>query len=1268
MTIKTRCKKLVLVLCLLLAANNLLAQQTAPDTLLNFQYQQLCSSDILLEKMRQQKGYKNREDKMNQEILSGARPTADDTLTLPVVIHIINPSPFAVSDAQVIGGINELNEAFSKSGMYAASLGADAKIKFCIAKKDPDGGITNGITRTTSYFGKDLNMDNEDNKLKNLIQWDPSRYINIWFINNINAESYAEYSCGVWTRLGVGGYATMPPGSGALDGIVITGFGKLLIHEMGHYLGLYHTFEGGCYNNDCTVNGDRVCDTPPDGTLRASPNCNNPTNTCNSDTLSNYSNGFFTSDVPDPISNFMDYSNAACSNEFTQGQADRMRAAILTQRSGLLQNQCSPPCKENIFAAFLRDTAYTSAGEIVNFTNTSTGAANYSWLVNDVPSASTANFFYTFTTAGKYKITLKAFNADANCFSAATTYVIVNCGVAARFYFDKKAIASKLPLYPDSILFTNASFKANSFKWLVSNNAGMTEQVVSTNKDLTYTFPTPANYTIRLIATDGSCIDTSNFLRLTVQDPTADAAVVLFNTYCFQQTKVKVSFCVDNYGFAPLPAGTPVTFYDSDPRLPGANQLQPTFYLPYKTQGGFCRYCFYDHTLTIPYAGLNQLYAVFNDSGNTKPLVLPNRPFPEKNYANNVSFINNFRFRVNASPATSTLLPGDTLQLSAQAFPTNFPSATYLWSDAYKLSCTACRQPYLYADSDRVKQVIASSQFGCKDTTYLTIKVPPANDYTVRLNQVICSSQDSMTVNFSLANGFFRGVLPKNLKVSFYRGNPNIPGAVLLPPIFSMKDTIFGLNANFTTRIKLMPEGTLYAVVNDSSVTLPIILPNTLKLEKIYTNNTDSIAYIPNKTVVDTSICEGIAYYGYKATGTYIDTLKGYNGCDSIRTVRLVVRPVFKTTVTTAICQGENYAGHTSTGIYVDVYTAINGCDSTRTLNLTVKPVFITRVNKIICQDETYAGYGSSGIYVDKFTAINGCDSTRTLTLTVNPKKYLTISPEICEGESWLAAGKLQTTTGVYLDSMKTYLGCDSVKTTRLTVHPKPKPILGGDRGICMGSTYTLNPGIFAGYLWQDGSTNNSFTTAVPGKYFVRVTTQYGCIAADTILLDKILPLPANFLPPDSSLCNGNIIKLQAPGYKSYLWSTGSTDRQINVTKTGNYKLQVTDRFDCAGADSMNVFFFTDCIIVGIPNAFSPNLDGLNETFKPYLTAPVTNYSMQIFNRLGQLVFETKNPATGWDGRFKGTGQDPATYVYYIAFKDFRGEAVRKRGTVILIR
>ena len=97
-------------------------------------------------------------------------------------------------------------------------------------------------------------------------------------------------------------------------------------------------------------------------------------------------------DVPDQIDNFMDYGNSSCSIRFTQGQADRMRAAILTQRAGLLQDECSTPCAEIIKGEFLRDTAYTSIGETVNFTNASTGAANYSWLVNDVVISSAANF------------------------------------------------------------------------------------------------------------------------------------------------------------------------------------------------------------------------------------------------------------------------------------------------------------------------------------------------------------------------------------------------------------------------------------------------------------------------------------------------------------------------------------------------------------------------------------------------------------------------------------------------------------------------------------------------------------------------------------------------------------------------------------------------------------------------------------------------------------------------------------------------------------
>ena len=1230
-----------------------------------FTNNRICSNDMLLQELRKDKNFVAREKMMNDQILHFSRPSAPDTLTLPVVIHIINQSPYSITDASVINGINDLNNAFSKSGPYASSPGADAKIKFCIAQKDPDGGITTGITRNTSYYGDHLNMDNEDARLKNLIQWDPTRYINIWLITNIDAEAYANFTCGVWTRLGVGGYATMPPGGGASDGIVVTGFGTLLAHEMGHYLGLYHTFEGGCFNFDCTTNGDRVCDTPPDGSVQPSAACSSPVNSCNTDTLSAYSNGFFTTDVPDQIDNFMEYGNSSCSRQFTQGQADRMRAAVLTQRAGLLQDECSPPCAEIIKAEFLRDTAYTSIGETVNFTNTTVGAASYSWLLNDVVNSSTMNFSYTFATAGKYKVTLKAFNADTLCFATYTTYVIVGCGVSARFYTNKKTIASTLPLYPDSIIFTNTSFRGQTYQWLIGNDKGMVEQVVSTGLNLTYVFSVPANYTIRLIATNGVCSDTTAYYFVWVQDAQPDAVVVPYAAFCYQETKVILNLCIDNYGFAPLPKGTPVTFYDADPRLPGAKKLSPTFYLPYQTVGGNCRYCFYNHILDVGYARLNQVYAVINDSGNTAILSLPNTALPEKNYLNNVSMVGGIRFTVTASPAAATLLPGDTLQLKAFASSNGL---SYLWSDAFKLSCTACSNPQLYADSDRVKRVIATSGYGCKDTSYVTIKVPPADDFSLNINSVICSSKDSMLVKFTVFNSFFRGVIPKGLQISFYNGNPATSAAVLLKPVFTVPATVNSLKATFTTIIKLMPQGTLYAVVNDSVKAIPVSLPSTPLFEKLYTNNFASIPYVPNNVLIDTAICQGSNYFGYTATGTYTDTLAGYDGCDSIRTVKLLVKPIFKTTVNLVLCQGESYAGYTASGTFIDVFTAINGCDSTRTLNLIIKPIFKTSVTKVICQGENYGGHTNTGLYVDVFTAINGCDSTRTLTLTVNPTKALTVNADICEGETYFAGGRLQTKTSVYFDTAQTYLGCDSIKTTNLTMHLNPQPKLGEDRGICKDTTYTMNPGSFAQYKWQDGNTNSTYTTAALGKYFVEVKTEFGCRGADTILLNSVLPRPADFLPADSNLCKGNILQISAPGYKTYQWNTSSTNNFIDISNTGTYRLRVTDRFDCAGSDSLKIFFYTDCIIIGIPSAFTPNRDGLNETFKPFIPAPVTNYRFQIFNRAGQLLFETQDYKKGWDGTYKGNPQDPSAYVYYITLKDYRGTVETRKGSFVLIR
>ncbi len=286
----------------------------------------------------------------------------------------------------------------------------------------------------------------------------------------------------------------------------------------------------------------------------------------------------------------------------------------------------------------------------------------------------------------------------------------------------------------------------------------------------------------------------------------------------------------------------------------------------------------------------------------------------------------------------------------------------------------------------------------------------------------------------------------------------------------------------------------------------------------------------------------------------------------------------------------------------------------------------------------------------------------------MNPKKVTTVDHIMCAGNTYLAGGQLQTVTGVYYDTLDTYLGCDSIIVTNLTVNPLPSPDLGKDRGICIGDTLTLDPGIFSDYLWQDGSTSAYFRTQSVGVYAVTVSNVYGCIASDTMSVLGIDALPANFLPSDTTLCRGNILKVQVPGYIDYNWNTGDKRWFLDITTTGAYRLEVTDRNGCTGIDSVNVVFDNNCIIIQIPNAFTPDNNGKNDVFMPFMPAPLPDYHMQVYNRWGQLVYETRDTKKGWDGDYHSKDQPSGTYVYAITFKDFDGKYVKKSGTVLLVR
>ncbi|MEY4927841.1 MAG: hypothetical protein RI894_2277, partial [Bacteroidota bacterium] len=336
----------------------------------------------------------------NLQNLKSLSPTA--VYTIPVVIHIIhNNGAENISNAQAQTAITHLNAAFQANG--------NARIQFCLAQRDPQGNATTGITRNVSPL-TNMTMETEDLAVKDLNRWLPTCYLNIWVVKEITSQSMGS---------GVVGYAYFPSAHGQnMDGLLIEAgyFGNsvqndaVAAHEVGHYLGLYHTFEGGCPNGNCLQEGDHVCDTPPDQTTFAS--CAPPTNSCSTDTDDASANNPFTTDTPDYGDDYMDYSDLSCYNRFTAGQYDRMQFFLTSVRSSLLACQgCMSPCPAPITLSLLANNTNTNIGTSVTFTATATNAATYQYYINPSTSlGASQNLTYTFNTAGTFWVKCRASN------------------------------------------------------------------------------------------------------------------------------------------------------------------------------------------------------------------------------------------------------------------------------------------------------------------------------------------------------------------------------------------------------------------------------------------------------------------------------------------------------------------------------------------------------------------------------------------------------------------------------------------------------------------------------------------------------------------------------------------------------------------------------------------------------------------------------------------------------------------------------------------
>lgn len=256
------------------------------------------------------------------------RPEYDPSVEkyrIPVVVHIIQSSSGTGSmpDSRVTSQIEILNEDFLAITGSNGAPGTDAQIEFYLATEDPNGNPTTGITRSTN-----TTWFNDGGAYYNTLAWDTNRYLNIYTNNGGGALGYVP-------SLPQGGIA----GSNS-DRVVILystfgrnapyapfNLGRTVTHEVGHYLGLDHTFGGGCGTGYTA--GDLIADTNPESS---------PTFGCPGSRTS--------CGQPAPFHNYMDYSDDICMNQFTPDQSNRMRCTLLNYRPNLYSVASNGGCSD----------------------------------------------------------------------------------------------------------------------------------------------------------------------------------------------------------------------------------------------------------------------------------------------------------------------------------------------------------------------------------------------------------------------------------------------------------------------------------------------------------------------------------------------------------------------------------------------------------------------------------------------------------------------------------------------------------------------------------------------------------------------------------------------------------------------------------------------------------------------------------------------------------------------------------------------------------
>jgi gliding motility-associated-like protein len=260
---------------------------------------------------------------------------------------------------------------------------------------------------------------------------------------------------------------------------------------------------------------------------------------------------------------------------------------------------------------------------------------------------------------------------------------------------------------------------------------------------------------------------------------------------------------------------------------------------------------------------------------------------------------------------------------------------------------------------------------------------------------------------------------------------------------------------------------------------------------------------------------------------------------------------------------------------------------------------------------------------------------------------------------------------------------CNASGDVTVRVVPYPNANAGSDTTICFPASFQLHASGGASYLWSPTAFLSDPAIADPIaappqsiKYTVAVTDVLGCPKpAFSSVLVEVEKIVADAGPRDTNIVVNQPLQLNGTGAETFTWSpsTGLNNPDIAnpvaiLSESQEYVLKVQSAAGCSATDTISVTVYKVDPGLFVPNAFTPNGDGINDVFRPIPIGMKSLKYFKVFNRDGQLIFSTSIQNKGWDGTFKGKPQDGDVYVWIVEGIDYQDKLIFQKGNVTLIR